>query len=150
MPPPAAAAWDRLRALLAPRKPVEKTMFGGRVLMVDAKMVVCLSRDWLMFRVGKDREPAALQRPGSRVFAMTGRAMHGFIQVEFAAVRTDAPLRLWLDDALAYVDSIPAKKPNPKKPNPPKPKPLRSRSAHAQSARKSARDSQRNPKGARP
>lgn len=66
-----------------------------------------------MVRVGRDAEPRALARPGASRCTGTGRPMAGFIMVEPERVNTDEELARWLDTALAYVSTLPAK---PEKP----------------------------------
>ena len=59
----------------------EKRMFGGIAFLLHGNMAVGVSGDDLMVRVGPDRTDAALARPGTRLFDMTGRPMRGWILV---------------------------------------------------------------------
>jgi TfoX/Sxy family transcriptional regulator of competence genes len=69
----------RVREQLADHVGVtEKKMFGGLVFLVNGNMAVGLSGGGeLMVRVGPDASDAALARPHTRPFDMTGRPMKG-------------------------------------------------------------------------
>jgi hypothetical protein len=62
-----------------------------------------------MVRVGKDAYEEALTRPGARVFDMTGRPMAGWVMVEAEGFESDADLSPWINDALAFTSTLPAK-----------------------------------------
>ncbi|MEO6410072.1 MAG: hypothetical protein ABIO45_15145 [Burkholderiaceae bacterium] len=61
-----------------------------------------------MFRVGKDLEAQALQRPGVRPMDITGRPMRGFVWVD-AGAAIDTGLTDWIDFAARYVGALPPK-----------------------------------------
>ncbi|GAA4304915.1 TfoX/Sxy family protein [Streptomyces venetus] len=87
----------------------EKRMFGGVAFLYEGNMAVGVTGDDLMVRVGPDATDAALTRPGTRVFDMTGRPMRGWVVVDGAAVAEDDALGAWLDEGRAFAASLPPK-----------------------------------------
>jgi len=87
----------------------EKHMFGGVAFLYRSNMAVGVTGDNLMVRVGPDAADAALARPGTRVFDMTGRPMRGWVVVDGAAVAEDDTLGVWLDEGRAFAASLPPK-----------------------------------------
>jgi hypothetical protein len=103
---------ERLRKIFATLPGAsEKKMFGGVCFLVDAKMVCGLAGPDLMARLGPAQTEAALKRPHVRPMDFTGKPMAGYVFVAAAGVRTDAALRGWVDRAVAFVATVPAKKP---------------------------------------
>jgi TfoX/Sxy family transcriptional regulator of competence genes len=100
---------ERLRAVLPPERLSARRMFGGVALMLDGNMLCCASKSGVMFRVGKDAEPAALARPFAQPCLGTGRPMPGFITVGAEGLDADAALTDWVKLARAYVETLPAK-----------------------------------------
>lgn len=98
---------ERLAAMLAPLGATAKRMFGGTCYMIDGHMVAGTLKKGIIIRVGKDGHDAAMQRPGARIFDMTGRPMRGFISVADSHLKTEADLRGWIDLALACVKALP-------------------------------------------
>jgi TfoX/Sxy family transcriptional regulator of competence genes len=88
---------------------VEKQMFGGIAFMVHGNMAVGVSGDELMVRVGKDAHDEAVARPGARVFDMTKRPMKGWVLVSPEGMATDAALEAWIDQGVAFAESLPPK-----------------------------------------
>jgi TfoX/Sxy family transcriptional regulator of competence genes len=86
----------------------EVKMFGGTGFMLDGNLVAAASKRGLLLRVGKDRQPDALARPGARPMEMRGRTMEGYVYVN-PAVLDEAVLRAWLRLALAFVQTLPTK-----------------------------------------
>ncbi|MFJ4205473.1 TfoX/Sxy family protein [Streptomyces sviceus] len=87
----------------------EKRMFGGIAFLFQGNMAVGVTGDDLMVRVGPDATDAALARPGTRLFDMTGRPTRGWVVVAGAAVTEDEALRAWIDEGRAFAASLPAK-----------------------------------------
>jgi TfoX/Sxy family transcriptional regulator of competence genes len=87
----------------------EKRMFGGIAFLLHGNMAVGVSGDDLMVRVGPDRTDAALARPGTRIFDMTGRPMRGWILVDGAAVAEDEVLGAWVEEGHDFAASLPPK-----------------------------------------
>ncbi|MEV0487848.1 TfoX/Sxy family protein [Streptomyces sp. NPDC050508] len=87
----------------------EKKMFGGIAFLHRGNMAVGVTGDDLMVRVGPDATDAALTRPGTRIFDMTGRPMRGWIVVAGSAVAEDEALGEWIDEGHAFAASLPPK-----------------------------------------
>jgi TfoX/Sxy family transcriptional regulator of competence genes len=99
----------RVRAALAATSAVrEVRMFGGLCFMLNGNMVAGASKRGLLLRVGKEQHDAALARPGAAPMAMSGRPMAGYIIVDPPPADEHA-LREWLDLAVAFVGTLPAK-----------------------------------------
>lgn len=100
----------QIRQALEGRRTTEQRMFGGICFMIDGNMAVCASRDGLLVRVGKDGMAAALQKTGARPMIMGERTMAGYVYVSEEAINGKAALVKWLDEAVAFVATLPAKK----------------------------------------
>lgn len=101
---------ERLRDLLAD-EPVmrEVSMFGGRSIMVDEKMIVSALKDGgLLVRVAAERHDELLGKPGAEQAEMgAGRDMGpGWIEVGAGAIEDDASLSYWIGVALEYNRSV--------------------------------------------
>lgn len=106
MTPEQIALIERLRALLADEPAVrEVSMFGGRSVMVNEKMIVSALKDGgLLVRVDANRHDELLSRPGAVQAEMgPGRDMGpGWIEVAPAAVSGDDQLSDWVGIAMDY------------------------------------------------
>jgi TfoX/Sxy family transcriptional regulator of competence genes len=108
---------DRIRQAIGPRPDVtEKKMFGGLAFLLSGKMFLGLATADLMVRVGPDGHAAALARPHARPMDFTGRPMKGYVYVAPDGLRSAAALRKWVDLALAFVATVPRRKPSQVKP----------------------------------
>jgi TfoX/Sxy family transcriptional regulator of competence genes len=87
----------------------EKEMFGGIAFMVHGNMAVGVSGDELMVRVGKEAHDEAVARPGARIFDLSARPMRGWILVSREGLATDADLDSWIQQGVAYAESLPPK-----------------------------------------
>ena len=85
-----------------------KRMFGGIAFLIDGSMTVGVVGDDLLVRVGPEATAAALTRPGTRPFDMTGRPMNGWVVVD-GAVLDDDVLADWITEACAFVATLPPK-----------------------------------------
>ena len=99
----------RIRELLADEAVVrEVSMFGGRAVMVNDKMIVSAMKDGgLLVRVAANRHAELLDRPGAAQAVMgAGRDMGaGWITVAGSSLDDDA-LADWITIALAYNRTI--------------------------------------------
>lgn len=86
----------------------EVKMFGGIAFMLNGNMMAAASRRGLLLRVGKDRSPDALARPGVRAMEMRGRVMEGYVYADPAALKDEALLE-WLRTAQTFVQTLPPK-----------------------------------------
>jgi hypothetical protein len=102
---------DRVRPLMA-RRPgfAEKKMFGGVGFLLHGNMCVGVWKDFLIARVGAAAYETALARRGAHEFDITGRPMTGWVMVDPSGARDDLELAAWVDEAVAFVHSLPRKK----------------------------------------
>ena len=87
----------------------EKKMFGGIAFMVHGNMTVGVIRDDLIVRVGLENYEAALDVDGTDLFQPTGKPMAGWITVSDNGHQTDEDLKYWIEMALEFVKTLPAK-----------------------------------------
>ena len=101
----------RVRELLSGRPDVaERKMMGGLCFMVRGHMCCSVSgRGGLMVRVGADAYDAALREPHVQPIEMAGRSMTGFVRIAPEGYQTEAALKVWLNRALYFVATLPAK-----------------------------------------
>lgn len=98
---------ELMRGALASRPGMtEKKMFGGYCWMLNGNMLCGVEVGRFMFRVGKDLEPEALERPGASPMDITGKPMRGIIWVD-AREALEVGLDNWLDFAARFVGSLP-------------------------------------------
>jgi TfoX/Sxy family transcriptional regulator of competence genes len=101
---------ERIRGSLGRRKGlVEKKMFGGVGFLLNGNMCVGVHGSELIVRLAPEDTDAALARKNTRRFDLTGRPMTGWILVEPAGLKTDAQLSNWVEVAVNYASSLPAK-----------------------------------------
>ena len=101
---------DRVRTVLADRTACdERAMFGGLAFMVGGHMACGVLGDDLVLRLGPEGADEALDRPGVRPMDFTGRPMKSYVFVASEVVGDDVSLGDWLDGALAFVATLPAK-----------------------------------------
>ncbi len=102
---------ERIAGLLKRRRGVtQKQMFGGVGFLVNGKMCYGVIRDKLVVRVGPEHYQQLLRKPHARPMNFTGRPLKGFVYVMPQGVRNRTALKVWLDLALRYVASLPAKR----------------------------------------
>jgi TfoX/Sxy family transcriptional regulator of competence genes len=98
-----------MRAALQRRAGItERKMFGGYCWMLNGNMLCGVEVGRFMFRVGKELEAEALQRPGASPMDITGKPMRGIIWVD-ADAAIDAGLENWADFAARFVGALPSK-----------------------------------------
>jgi TfoX/Sxy family transcriptional regulator of competence genes len=108
--PYSEALAERIRQALARRKNVaEKKMFGGVGFLLNGNMLVGVWKDSLIVRLGAEESDEALREPHVKEFAITGRAMKGWILVEPGGVEDDEQLSAWVQRALKFVGALPSK-----------------------------------------
>jgi len=101
---------QRIRDVLYPLTAAEeKKMFGGIAFMVDGNMTVGVTREDMIVRVGLGKYEAALEKPGVDQFKPTGKPMAGWVTVSPEGHEIDEDLRYWIDLALEFVKTLPAK-----------------------------------------
>ena len=87
----------------------EKKMFGGIAFMVGGNMTVGVTQNDLIVRVGLEKFEAALKKTGADLFKPTGKPMTGWIIVATDGYQTDDDLKYWIELALEFVKTLPAK-----------------------------------------
>jgi len=101
---------QRVRALVDDEPDVrEVSMFGGRAIMVNDKMVVSAGKTGdLLVRVAAGRHEALLGEPGAAQARMgAGRGMGpGWIAVAPEAVADDGRLAFWVEVAMRHNRAI--------------------------------------------
>lgn len=106
MTPDQTALIERVRTLIADEPVVrEVSMFGGRSVMVNEKMIVsALKVGGLLVRVDADQHDDLLGRPGAVQAEMgPGRDMGpGWIDVAADVVSDDEQLASWIGIAMDY------------------------------------------------
>ena len=102
---------ERIRSIVGSGGGItEKKMFGGLCFLSSGHMLVGITGDDLMVRVGPDNHEAALGRPHVRPMDFTGRPMKGMVFVEPQGLSTDAAIAEWIELAAAFVSTLPPKK----------------------------------------
>ena len=101
---------ERIRPMLSGRKGIsEKKAFGSTCFLLNGN--VCLG-DWkgsLAVRLDKEQHDETLAEPHTKPFGMPGRVMKGWAVVEPAGIESDGDLQAWVERAVDFVESLPAK-----------------------------------------
>ena len=87
----------------------EKRMFGGLAFMVSGHMCCGVLGERLMLRLGEDGAARALEADHTAPMDFTGRVLRTMVFVEPAGWREPDALAAWVDDALAFVRTLPPK-----------------------------------------
>lgn len=102
----------RLRARLETTDGItDKPMFGGLAFLHHGNLLAAASsKGNLMLRVDPARADELLGRPHVIPMEMGGgRKPKGWLRVEAPGYETDAQLAAWVDEAFAYVVTLPPK-----------------------------------------
>jgi TfoX/Sxy family transcriptional regulator of competence genes len=86
----------------------EVKMFGGTGFLLNGNLATAVSKRGLLLRVGKDRYRDALAWPGARPMEIRERTMEGYVYID-PPVPTNDTLKAWLDEAVAFVKTLPVK-----------------------------------------
>ncbi len=87
-----------------------RKMFGYPALFVGGNLATNLFADTWTVRLSADDLEALLALPGARPFSpMPGRSMNGYATLPPDVIADDAQLDRWLERALAFAGSLPAK-----------------------------------------
>lgn len=95
--------------LMRTRDIEEKKMFGGLTFRRHGHLVVGVWKDALIVRVGPEAYEDAMLEPHVREFDPAGRPMRGWVLVDLDGIEADGPLRDWVERALTFVETLPAK-----------------------------------------
>ena len=86
-------------------------MFGGLAFMSGGYMFIGITGEALMARVGPESYEKALSQPHVREMDFTGKPMKGYVFVVPPGFERDSDLSKWVDLCVAFVKSLPPKKP---------------------------------------
>ena len=101
---------ERVRAVVRRRKGFsEKKMFGGVGFLLHGNMCVGVWKESLILRIGAEPYEDALQEPFTKEFDITGRPMRGWIMVSPDGFREEEELKEWIERAIQFVRTLPAK-----------------------------------------
>ncbi len=87
----------------------EKKMFGGVGFLVRGNMACGVHGDEMIVRVGADNYSAALQKPFTRPFDMTGRAMAGWVMVARQGFEQERDFEEWVQKGVDFARTLPPK-----------------------------------------
>jgi TfoX/Sxy family transcriptional regulator of competence genes len=87
----------------------EKKMFGGVGFLVNGNMACGVHKDELIVRVGPQEYDRVLSLPHVHAFDMTGHPMAGWVMVAPQGCATESKLKAWVDQGLAFANSLPPK-----------------------------------------
>lgn len=87
----------------------EKTMFGGIAFMINGNMCAGIVKHELMLRVGPILYDEMLMKRFVRKMDFTGKPMKGLVYIEPDGFSENEDLKGWIDGALLFVNSLPAK-----------------------------------------
>ncbi|UCH73899.1 MAG: TfoX/Sxy family protein [Rhodospirillales bacterium] len=100
----------RIRAALASRSAIEeRRMFGGLAFLVRGNMCCGVAGDSLVLRLGNDGAAKALGEPHVRPMDFSGKPMKSMVYVGPDGIAAAADLARWLERAVAFVQTLPAK-----------------------------------------
>jgi hypothetical protein len=100
----------RIRDALARKKGVEeKKLFGGIGFLLNGNMLVGVWKESLIVRLGPEGGDEALKEPHVSEFDVTGRSMKGWVLVAPQGVKDDDQLGGWIQGAVKFVGTLPAK-----------------------------------------
>lgn len=87
----------------------EKKMFGGVGFLLHGNVACGVHKEALIVRVGAEQDQAALSKPHTRPFDITGRVMKGWVMVDAAGYESDDKLRGWVQLGVDFSMSLPPK-----------------------------------------
>jgi len=101
---------ERVRDILAQGSLIdERQMFGGIAFMIHGHMCCGILGEDLVVRIGPSELEKALAQPCVRRMDFTGRPMKGFVYVGPEGFRSKASLAKWIEKAVSFVKTLPAK-----------------------------------------
>ena len=84
-------------------------MFGGIGFLLNGNMLVGVWKESLVVRLGKEEGEEALKEPHVKEFDITGRPMRNWVAVGPDGVEDGDQLKGWIEQALKFVKTLPAK-----------------------------------------
>ena len=89
----------------------DRKMFGGVCHLLNGNMFCGVYKDFLILRLGKKQARTALNSPHVKPFDITGKPMSGWVMVAAKGFESRTDLAMWLEQARAFVDTLPPKQP---------------------------------------
>jgi len=80
----------------------EKKMFGGIAFMINEKMSIGVSKDYIMLRVLEDKFHDQFSKKGVKPMDFTGKPMHGFLFIEEDGYENDDDLDYWINLGIEF------------------------------------------------
>jgi TfoX/Sxy family transcriptional regulator of competence genes len=100
----------RVQKMVGRRKGfAEKKMFGGVGFLLNGNMCVGVWKEFLIVRVGLEEYEAALEERFVQEFDITGKSLRGWVMVQAEGTESEADLKSWIESAIAFVRTLPAK-----------------------------------------
>ena len=100
----------RIRPFIQRRKGYsEQKMFGGLCFMMNGNTCVGPWKGSLIVRLDKARHEETQSEAFVLPMDITGKVMKGWARVEPEGITSDDDLKAWIDRAVRYVRSLPAK-----------------------------------------
>ena|ERR1700737_2046213 len=87
----------------------EKPIVGGTGFMWQGNLLCGVMADDLLVRIAKDDYDRFIGDEGARPMVMAGKSSKRWILVPKSIVSQDAAMKKWLDRAVGFVGSLPAK-----------------------------------------
>jgi hypothetical protein len=84
-------------------------MFGGLGFLLKGNMLVGVWKNSMIVRLGPDEHEAALLEAHVGEFAITGRAMKGWVMVAPEGAADQGAVQEWVNRAVKFVGNLPAK-----------------------------------------
>ena len=87
----------------------DKKMFGGVCHLMNGNMFCGVHKNFLILRLGEDKSKDALAQPYVHPFDITGKPMKGWVMVASEGCKSNPELKVWLDLAKKFVNTLPRK-----------------------------------------
>ena len=101
---------DRIRPYMKRRKGYsEKKMFGGLCFFINGNMTVGPWKGSLIVRMAKEDHDETQMLPDATPMDITGKVMRGWVKVKPAGIADDEDLKEWIDRAVKFARTLPAK-----------------------------------------
>ena len=88
----------------------DRRMFGGLSFLRHGNLVCGVMGEMLLLRLGEEGAAAAVGEPHVRYMGLQRLQSTNHVYVEPAGCAGDAELRAWVERALGYVATLPAKR----------------------------------------
>lgn len=101
---------DRVREIVSRKKGItDKKMFGGVGFLLNGNMLVGVWKEFLIVRLGPADGEKALKEKFVIPFDITGKPMKGWAMVVPVGVEDEDQLKKWIQRAVKFVGTLPAK-----------------------------------------